>query len=59
MLADVRKTLGLNDCKLVELGGNLVNPKYRKNGIINVLMKIQIDLSKRLGYERVVSYTHP
>lgn len=59
MLADVRKSLGLNDCKLAELGGNLVSSEYRGNGITTSLIKIQLDLAKSLGYEKVIAYTHP
>lgn len=59
MLTDTRKHLGLYGYKLAELGGNLVNPKYRRCGITTSLIKIQIDLSKSLGYERVVAYAHP
>lgn len=59
MLTDARKMLKLYDCKLAELGGNLVDPKYRHYGITTTLIRLQIDLAKRLGFECVVAYTHP
>ena len=59
MLKDAREQLKLYDCKMAEIGGNLVDPKYRHRGITTSLIRIQIDLAKQLGYKYVIAYTHP
>lgn len=51
--------LGLNDFKVCELGGNLVLPEYRGQGIMYDLIKLQADLAKDMGFDYIISMAHP
>ena len=59
MLADFKKEFGLEDYIVCELGGNLVLPEYRGNGITTTLQKIEIELALELGFDYVISMAHP
>ena len=59
MLADFKKEFGLEDYTVCELGGNLVLPEYRGNGITTDLQRIELDLAKNLGFDYIISMAHP
>ena len=59
MLADFKKEFGLEEYTVCELGGNLVLPEYRGNGITTTLQKIEIELAKKLGFDYIISMAHP
>ena len=44
MLADFKKEFGLEEYQVCELGGNLVLPEYRRNGITTKLQTIELNL---------------
>ena len=47
MLDDFKKEFNLTEYKVCELGGNLVLPEYRGQGITTILQKNRIKFSKR------------
>ncbi len=51
--------LGLNGYKVCELGGNLVLPEYRGQGIMYELIKLQANLAKDMGFDYIISMAHP
>ena len=59
MLADFKKEFGLEEYKVCELGGNLVLPEYRGNGITTKLQKIELELAKQRGFDYIISMAHP
>lgn len=59
MLADFKKEFGLEDYTVCELGGNLVLPEYRGNGITTKLQTIEIELAQKLGFDYIISMAHP
>ena len=59
MLADFKEEFGLTDYKVCELGGNLVLPEYRGNGITTKLQMIELQLAKELGFDYIISMAHP
>jgi len=59
MLEDFKSEFGLEDYKVCELGGNLVLPEYRGNGITTKLQTIEMELAKDLGYDYIISMAHP
>lgn len=59
MLADFKEEFGLTDYKVCELGGNLVLPEYRGNGITTKLQTIELQLAKELGFDYIISMAHP
>lgn len=59
MLADFKKEFGLEEYKVCELGGNLVLPEYRGNGITTKLQTIELELAKKLGFDYIISMAHP
>ncbi|MEI3530237.1 MAG: GNAT family N-acetyltransferase [Bacilli bacterium] len=59
MLADFKEEFGLTDYKVCELGGNLVLPEYRGNGITTKLQMIELQLAKGLGFDYIISMAHP
>lgn len=59
MLADFKEEFELTDYKVCELGGNLVLPEYRGNGITTELQKIELELAKELGFDYIISMAHP
>lgn len=48
MLADFKKEFGLENYTVCELGGNLVLPEYRGNGITTKLQTIELELAKKI-----------
>ena len=59
MLADFKKEFELEDYSVCELGGNLVLPEYRGNGITTKLQTMEIKLAKELGFDYIISMAHP
>lgn len=59
MLADFKKEFGLDNYLVCELGGNLVLPEYRGNGITTTLQKMEMELAKQLGFDYIISMAHP
>lgn len=51
--------LGLNGYKVCELGGNLVLPEYRGQGIMYELINLQSKLAKNMGFDYIISMAHP
>ena len=51
--------LDLNGYKVCELGGNLVLPEYRGNGIMYKLIQLQSKLAKDMGFDYIISMAHP
>ena len=59
MLDDFKKEFGLTEYKVCELGGNLVLPEYRGNGITTKLQTMELELAKKLGFDYIISMAHP
>lgn len=59
MLADFKKEFGLEEFSVCELGGNLVLPEYRGNGITTNLQTILLKLAKDLEFDYIISMAHP
>lgn len=59
MLKDFKKEFNLNEYTVCELGGNLVLPEYRGQGITTKLQTIELDLAKKLGFDYIISMAHP
>ena len=59
MLADFKKEFELEDYTVCELGGNLVLPEYRGNGITTKLQIMELELAKKLGFDYIISMAHP
>ena len=59
MLDDFKKEFNLTEYKVCELGGNLVLPEYRGQGITTRLQKIELNLAKDLGFDYIISMAHP
>lgn len=59
MLADFKKEFELEKYTVCELGGNLVLPQYRGNGITTELQTIELELAKKLGFDYIISMAHP
>lgn len=59
MLADFKKEFNLEAYTVCELGGNLVLPEYRGNGITTKLQSIELELARDLGFDYIISMAHP
>ena len=59
MLEDFKKEFELENYIICELGGNLVLPEYRGNGITTKLQTIELELAKTLGFDYIISMAHP
>ena len=59
MLADFKEEFGLTEFKVCELGGNLVLPEYRGNGITTKLQTMELQLARELGFDYIISMAHP
>ena len=59
MLAGFKKDFSLENFSVCELGGNLVLPEYRGQGITTTLQKMQLQLAKDLGFDYIISMAHP
>lgn len=58
MLDDFKKEFNLTEYKVCELGGNLVLPEYRGQGITTKLQTIELNLAKDLGFDYIISMAH-
>lgn len=59
MLKEFKEVLGIADKKVCELGGNLVLPEYRGQGLMFKMIQIQHEWAKELGYDYIISMAHP
>ena len=59
MLDDFKKEFNLTEYKVCELGWNLVLPEYKGRGITTKLQTIEIELAKELGFDYIISMSHP
>ena len=59
MLKDFKEEFCLMDYTVCELGGNLVLPEYRGNGITTKLQTMEMELAKELGFDYIISMAHP
>lgn len=59
MLDDFKKEFDLTEYKVCELGGNLVLPEYRGQGITTRLQTMELNLAKDLGFDYIISMAHP
>ncbi len=59
MLADLKKEFGITNYKVCELGGNLVLPEYRGNGITTKLQTMLLQVAKDLDFDYIISMAHP
>lgn len=59
MLSDFKKEFELEEYTVCELGGNLVLPEYRGNGITTKLQTIEVELAGKLGFDYIISMAHP
>lgn len=59
MLDDFKKEFDLTEYKVCELGGNLVLPEYRGQGITTQLQTMELNLAKDLGFDYIISMAHP
>lgn len=59
MLDDFKKEFELTQYKVCELGGNLVLPEYRGQGITTKLQTMEMNLAKDLGFDYIISMAHP
>lgn len=59
MLKDFKDEFDLSQYKVCELGGNLVLPQYRGNGITTKLQTIELQLARELGFDYIISMAHP
>lgn len=59
MLADFKAEFDFTEFKVCELGGNLVLPEYRGNGITTKLQTMELQFAKELGFDYIISMAHP
>ena len=59
IISEAVQFMGLSESKCCELGGNLVNPDFRKKGIMNTLGAIQLKLATKIGFDYVIALAHP
>ena len=59
MLADFKREFKLEDHMVCELGGNLVLPEYRGNGITTKLQTLELNIARNLGFDYIISMAHP
>ena len=54
-----KKEFELEEYNVCELGGNLVLPEYRGNGITTKLQTILLEKAKNLNFDYIISMAHP
>jgi RimJ/RimL family protein N-acetyltransferase len=59
MLYDFKKEFGLENFTVCELGGNLVLPEYRGNGITTRLQTMELEIAKERNFDYIISMAHP
>ena len=55
MLADFKDEFGLTNFKVCELGGNLVLPEYRGNGLQKILVNYLEKRARELGIQNILA----
>lgn len=58
-LKEFKDVMGIPDKKVAELGGNLILPEARGQGIMFEMIKKQLGDAKRLGFDYIISMAHP
>ena len=58
-LDDMKKVFDLAEYRVCELGTALVKKEYRNQGIMQNLIKMQIDIAKELKFEYIITTIHP
>lgn len=58
-IKEVKATLNINNSKIVDLGGYLVLPEYRNQGIVKQLQTILLDLAKEMDFDYIAITAHP
>lgn len=58
-LEDMKEIFGLKRYSVCELGTALVKKEYRNQGIMQNLIKIQIDIAKDMKFEYIIATIHP
>jgi len=56
---EIKNILNINNFKVADLGGYLVLPDYRNQGIMKKLETILINKAKELNYDYIVITAHP
>lgn len=59
ILTELKKELGVTKYKVCELGGILVLPEYRRQGIAANLELLNLNLAKNLGFDYIAATVHP
>ena len=59
MMPGFKKDFELEEYSVCELGGNLVLPEYRGNGITTTLQKMELEIAKIRGFDYIISMAHP
>lgn len=59
MLRDFKEEFELENYTVCELGGILVLPEYRGNGITTKLQTMELELARKLGFDYIISMAHP
>lgn len=58
-LEDMKRVFGLEEYYVCELSTALVKKEYRNQGIMQNLIKIQIEISKKLNFKYIIATIHP
>ncbi len=58
-LEEMKKVFNLEKYNVCELGTALVKKEYRNQGIMQKLIKMQIDIAKELNFEYIIATIHP
>lgn len=56
---EIKEILNIENYKVADLGGYLVLPDYRNQGIVKELEKLLINKAKELDYDYIVFTAHP
>lgn len=59
MMDGFKKDFGLENFSVCEIGGNLILPEYRGQGISTKLKFMLIDIAKELKFDYLISMAHP
>lgn len=59
MMAGFKKDFELEEFSVCELGGNLVLPEYRGQGITTSLQKMLLEIAKERDFDYIISMAHP
>ena len=59
MLKEFKEVLNIADKRVCELGGDLVLPEYRGQGLMFEMIQIQYEWAKEMGFDYIISMAHP